>query len=47
VSFEAQAVRMVERTVRTIDLRTVRVPEGIDPGVAYRLAETPGAMEGD
>jgi hypothetical protein len=39
---------MVERTVRTIDgLRTVRVPEGIDPGVAYRLAETPGAMDGD
>jgi SPP1 gp7 family putative phage head morphogenesis protein len=45
VSDEAPPVRMVERTVRTSEgLRTIEVPEGIDPGFAYRAGALPGAF---
>jgi uncharacterized protein with gpF-like domain len=42
VSDQAPASRMIERTVNTADgPRIVSVPEGIDPGFAYRPGERP------
>jgi SPP1 gp7 family putative phage head morphogenesis protein len=46
VSEEAPPVRMVERAIRVDGVvRTVRVPEGIDPGFAYRPGELPPMLE--
>lgn len=46
VSDEAPAVRMVDRAIRVGGVvRTVRVPEGIDPGFAYRPGSMPEAFE--
>lgn len=43
---KAPEVRMEERTVRLSDgsLRTVEVPEGVDPGFAYRPGAMPDAL---
>jgi len=47
VSDEAPATKMVEKTVRLSDgsLNTVSVPEGIDPGFAYRPGEMPASLD--
>lgn len=48
VSDEAPASRLVEHVINTPDgPRAVRVPEGIDPGFAYRPGALPPALGGD
>lgn len=47
VSDQAPASRMVEKTVQLSDgsTKTVSVPEGIDPGFAYRPGEMPASLD--
>ncbi len=47
VSDQAPASPLVSATIRTSDgsLKTVQVPEGIDPGFAYRPGEMPVSMD--
>ncbi|MET4206902.1 phage minor head protein [Bradyrhizobium sp. LA2.1] len=47
ISDKAPPSKMVEKTVRLSDgsTRTVTVPEGIDPGFAYRPGEMPASLD--